>query len=232
MTITIDNHGGTPIYDQVCRQIRAAIQSGALAADEALPSIRSLSRDLRISVITTKRAYEELEREGLIYTVAGVGCFVAPPERGAAARAGARAGGGAPARGGEAGRGRGARPRRAARNAGHPVGGTVMRHGSIGAAAPGPEARYAFALSGIRRSFPGFTLGPLDLSLPAGCILGLVGGERRGQDHGHPAAVGHAAPGRGRGAGARRARGRGARQLRLPCARGASCRMRSACRRT
>ena len=77
MTITIDNHGGTPIYDQVCRQIRAAIQSGALAADEALPSIRSLSRDLRISVITTKRAYEELEREGLIYTVAGVGCFVA-----------------------------------------------------------------------------------------------------------------------------------------------------------
>lgn len=50
-----------------------------------------------------------------------------------------------------------------------------MRHGSIGAAAPGPEARYAFALSGIRRSFPGFTLGPLDLSLPAGCILGLVG---------------------------------------------------------
>lgn len=50
-----------------------------------------------------------------------------------------------------------------------------MRHGSIGAAAPGPEAGYAFALSGIRRSFPGFTLGPLDLSLPAGCILGLVG---------------------------------------------------------
>lgn len=78
MTITIDNHGGTPIYDQVCRQIRAAIQSGALAADEALPSIRSLSRDLRISVITTKRAYEDLEAEGFIVTTPGKGSFVAP----------------------------------------------------------------------------------------------------------------------------------------------------------
>lgn len=77
MTILIDNRSGAPIYDQICRQIRAAIRSGELAADEALPSIRSLARDLRISVITTKRAYEELEREGLLYTVAGVGCFVA-----------------------------------------------------------------------------------------------------------------------------------------------------------
>lgn len=77
MTILIDPHSGAPIYDQICRQIRDAILNGTLAAEEALPSIRNLARDLRISVITTKRAYEELEREGLIYTVAGVGCFVA-----------------------------------------------------------------------------------------------------------------------------------------------------------
>lgn len=77
MTILIDPHSGAPIYDQICRQIRDAILNGALAAEEALPSIRNLARDLRISVITTKRAYEELEREGLIYTVPGVGCFVA-----------------------------------------------------------------------------------------------------------------------------------------------------------
>ena len=77
MTILIDPHSGAPIYDQICRQIRDAILSGALAAEQPLPSIRNLARDLRISVITTKRAYEELEREGLIYTVPGVGCFVA-----------------------------------------------------------------------------------------------------------------------------------------------------------
>ncbi len=77
MTILIDNRSGAPIYDQIYQQIRGAILGGELAADAALPSIRSLAKDLRISVITTKRAYEELEREGLIYTVAGVGCFVA-----------------------------------------------------------------------------------------------------------------------------------------------------------
>lgn len=77
MTVTIDNRSGTPIYEQIYRQIRGAILGGELAADAPLPSIRSLAKDLRISVITTKRAYEELEREGLIYTVAGVGCFAA-----------------------------------------------------------------------------------------------------------------------------------------------------------
>ncbi len=77
MTILIDNRSGAPIYDQIYQQIRGAILGRELAADAALPSIRSLAKDLRISVITTKRAYEELEREGLIYTVAGVGCFVA-----------------------------------------------------------------------------------------------------------------------------------------------------------
>ena len=77
MTILIDNRSGVPIYNQICQQIRSAILGGELEADAPLPSIRNLAKDLRISVITTKRAYEELEREGLIYTVAGVGCFVA-----------------------------------------------------------------------------------------------------------------------------------------------------------
>ncbi len=77
MYLWIENHSGTPIYDQICRQIREQIVSGALAADDPLPSIRSLAKDLKISVITTKRAYEELEKEGFLYTVPGKGCFVA-----------------------------------------------------------------------------------------------------------------------------------------------------------
>ena len=77
MNIFIDNKSGVPIYDQICAQIREQIVSGALRTDEGLPSIRNLAKDLKISVITTKRAYEELEREGLIYTVPAKGCFVA-----------------------------------------------------------------------------------------------------------------------------------------------------------
>ncbi len=78
MTIFIDNKSGTPIYEQIYTQLKGQIISGALREDELLPSIRSLAKDLRISVITTKRAYDELEREGFLYTVAGKGCFVAP----------------------------------------------------------------------------------------------------------------------------------------------------------
>ena len=77
MQIYIDNRSGAPIYDQIYTQIKNQIINGDLQADEALPSIRNLAKDLRISVITTKRAYDELEREGLICTVAGKGCFVA-----------------------------------------------------------------------------------------------------------------------------------------------------------
>ena len=77
MNIFIDNKSGVPIYDQICTQIRDQVVSGVLMPDEALPSIRNLAKDLKISVITTKRAYEELEREGLIYTVPAKGCFVA-----------------------------------------------------------------------------------------------------------------------------------------------------------
>ena len=78
MDLYIDNKSGTPIYDQIYTQIKNQIISGALCEDEALPSIRNLAKDLRISVITTKRAYDELEREGFIYTVPAKGCFVAP----------------------------------------------------------------------------------------------------------------------------------------------------------
>ena len=78
MYIWIDNKSGAPIYDQIYTQIKNQIISGQLGSDEMLPSIRNLAKDLRISVITTKRAYEELEKEGFIYTVAAKGCFVAP----------------------------------------------------------------------------------------------------------------------------------------------------------
>ena len=77
MLILIDNKSGAPIYDQIFTQIKGHILSGELTQDEALPSIRGLAKDLRISVITTKRAYEELERAGFIYTVPGKGSFVA-----------------------------------------------------------------------------------------------------------------------------------------------------------
>ncbi len=77
MTIIIDNKSGVPIYDQIYSQIKAQIIGDALRQDEALPSIRSLAKDLRISVITTKRAYDELEAEGFIYTLPGKGSFVA-----------------------------------------------------------------------------------------------------------------------------------------------------------
>ena len=77
MTVLIDNKSGLPIYDQIYSQIKKQIINGDLKEDEALPSIRNLAKDLRISVITTKRAYEELEREGFIYTVQAKGCFVA-----------------------------------------------------------------------------------------------------------------------------------------------------------
>ena len=85
MHLFVDNKSGQPIYEQIYSQIRNCILSGELAEDEALPSIRALTKDLHISVITTKRAYDELEREGLLYTVAGKGCFVAR-QNGALAR--------------------------------------------------------------------------------------------------------------------------------------------------
>ena len=77
MDIIISNSQNEPIYAQVENQIKAMIMQGKLKEGDALPSMRSLAKDLRISLITTKRAYEELERDGFIITVAGKGCFVA-----------------------------------------------------------------------------------------------------------------------------------------------------------
>ena len=76
MELVIRNTTNQPIYDQIYSQIKAQIIAGKLSPGEALPSIRALAKDLRISV-TTKRAYDELEADGFLFTVAGKGCFVA-----------------------------------------------------------------------------------------------------------------------------------------------------------
>ncbi|MBR0596806.1 GntR family transcriptional regulator [Sinanaerobacter chloroacetimidivorans] len=78
MDIIISNSGNKPIYEQITTQIKSLILNGALQEGEALPSMRLLAKELRISVITTKRAYEDLERDGYIETVTGRGSFVAP----------------------------------------------------------------------------------------------------------------------------------------------------------
>jgi len=77
MKIIVSNSSPDPIYEQVARQVKAQIISGELGEGESLPSIRRLAQDLQISVITTKRAYEELEKEGFVDTVEGKGSFVA-----------------------------------------------------------------------------------------------------------------------------------------------------------
>ena len=77
MNLIISNASGQPIYDQITSQIKGLILSGELHAGDALPSMRTLAKDLRISVITTKRAYEELERDGFLVSIPGKGSFVA-----------------------------------------------------------------------------------------------------------------------------------------------------------
>lgn len=76
MTIIISPQDPTPLYAQIVEQMKRQIADGTLQADEQLPSIRNLAKQLEVSVITTKRAYEELEKEGLIYSVHGRGSFV------------------------------------------------------------------------------------------------------------------------------------------------------------
>jgi len=78
MKIILSNRSGIPIYEQIKEQIKAAIFSGELQEDDLLPSIRQLARDLKISVITTTRAYSDLEQEGFIANVQGKGCYVLP----------------------------------------------------------------------------------------------------------------------------------------------------------
>ena len=77
MEIVISNSSGKPIYEQITDQIKAQIMAGSLKAGDPLPSMRTLAADLRVSVITTKRAYNDLEAEGFIETVTGKGSFVA-----------------------------------------------------------------------------------------------------------------------------------------------------------
>ncbi|MBU4541169.1 GntR family transcriptional regulator [uncultured Acetobacterium sp.] len=77
MNIAISNSSDKPIYEQIAMQIKKMIISGELSSGEALPSMRFLAKELRISVITTKRAYSDLERDGFIETVTGKGSFVA-----------------------------------------------------------------------------------------------------------------------------------------------------------
>lgn len=76
MDIIITNSTGEPIYQQISSQIKAMIMNGTLKEGDALPSMRTLAMQLRISVITTKRAYEDLERDGFIESYTGKGCFV------------------------------------------------------------------------------------------------------------------------------------------------------------
>jgi GntR family transcriptional regulator len=78
MDIVISNTCGDPIYQQIFEQISAQIIKGLLPSETCLPPIRTVAKELRISVITVKRAWEELEHAGLIYTMAGKGCFVSP----------------------------------------------------------------------------------------------------------------------------------------------------------
>lgn len=77
MYVLIDNKSGVPIYEQIYSQVKNQIIGGTLNEDMMLPSIRGLAKDLHISFITTKRAYEELEKDGYIYTIPGKGCYVA-----------------------------------------------------------------------------------------------------------------------------------------------------------
>ena len=81
MDMILSNSSGKPIYEQIADQVKEQIMTGALEAGDALPSMRLLAKELRISVITTKRAYEELEREGFLQNVPGKGCFVAPQNK-------------------------------------------------------------------------------------------------------------------------------------------------------
>lgn len=81
MNIVISNLSDDPIYQQIYDQICAQIIKGELPSDTVLPPIRTVAKELRISVITVKRAWEELEHSGFIYTMAGKGCFVAPLQK-------------------------------------------------------------------------------------------------------------------------------------------------------
>ena len=81
MDVILNNSSGQPFYEQIREQVKRLIQTGQLQEGEALPSMRQLAKELRVSVITTKRAYEELEQAGYLCSVAGKGSFAAHPGR-------------------------------------------------------------------------------------------------------------------------------------------------------
>ena len=81
MDVILNNSSGQPFYEQIAEQVKRLIQTGQLQEGEPLPSMRQLAKDLRVSVITTKRAYEELEQAGYLCSVAGKGSFAAHPGR-------------------------------------------------------------------------------------------------------------------------------------------------------
>jgi GntR family transcriptional regulator len=82
LDIILNNSSGEPFYEQIVRQMKRLVQTGELQEGEVLPSMRQLAKDLRVSVITTKRAYEELEQAGYLVSVAGKGSFAAHPGAG------------------------------------------------------------------------------------------------------------------------------------------------------
>jgi len=81
LDVILNNSSGQPFYEQIVQQVKRLVQTGQLREGEALPSMRQLAKDLRVSVITTKRAYEELEQAGYLVSVAGKGSFAAFPGR-------------------------------------------------------------------------------------------------------------------------------------------------------
>jgi len=81
MKIIVSNRSGAPIYEQIKAQVKEAIFSGELQEDDLLPSIRQLAKELKISVITTTRAYGDLEEEGFVVNVQGKGCYVLPQNK-------------------------------------------------------------------------------------------------------------------------------------------------------
>lgn len=81
MDVILNNSSGQPLYEQIVQQVKRLIQTGQLEEGDALPSMRQLAKDLRVSVITTKRAYEELEQAGYLCSVAGRGSFATHPGR-------------------------------------------------------------------------------------------------------------------------------------------------------
>ena len=162
MRILISNSSPDPIYEQIVRQIKGQIISGVLSEGEPLPSIRKLAHELQISVITTKRAYEELEKEGLIDTVGGKGTFVASQNQEfmrekrmkvvetklADALRDARL--------------MGVSYEELGRDDAAPVGGGIMMENALD-------------LSGVQKTFKGFSLKDVSFQLPKGYVMGLVG---------------------------------------------------------